>query len=356
MWLLAALAAAAAAAEPAVGSRQRARLHPLQGGIQARGAAPLHFRAAPGARAPTGLVRAHADGQPAGAGEPPPTKAAAPLLITAVKCATAASALYAAGSACVLSASPRTDAAALLARCALQDTGCAVAAVAGAVVWIKLWSTAEAAGLVAAKVSRKIIHCATAPLFLMVWPFFSTSPYARLIAAAAPLLQVFKIVAAGNSDAPNDIVRAVSRSGNNREVLGGPLLYTGVLFLATLLGWRGSAAAAVAVAQMAVGDGIADIVGRRFGRRKWSFNTDKSPVGTLAFFCGASLATLGLFKWFSLFGSCVNLMQTPNLVLKVAAISATCAAVEVAPAIGFLDDNLSVPLAGCLLGLAVFRS
>lgn len=43
-----------------------------------------------------------------------------------------------------------------------------------------------------------------------------------------------------------------SRSGEAREVLGGPLLYCIVLFSATLFGWRSSTAAVLAIAQMAV--------------------------------------------------------------------------------------------------------
>lgn len=52
------------------------------------------------------------------------------------------------------------------------------------------------------------------------------------------------------------------RSGSNSEALGGPLLYTIMLFLGTLLFFRGSPIGVVAISQMAAGDGIADIVGR----------------------------------------------------------------------------------------------
>lgn len=40
------------------------------------------------------------------------------------------------------------------------------------------------------------------------------------------------------SHAGNELVAAVSRTGNRREALGGPLIYSIVLFLGTLLFFR----------------------------------------------------------------------------------------------------------------------
>ena len=95
---------------------------------------------------------------------------------------------------------------------------------------------------------------------------------------------------------------------------------------------------------MAVGDGLADIVGRKFGRAKWFCNADKSYVGSLAFAVGATAASLGLLSWLGLVGAISS-----DLVLAVAAISTVCALVEVAPFLAWADDNLSVPFVGALL-------
>ena len=54
-------------------------------------------------------------------------------------------------------------------------------------------------------------------------------------------------------------MRAVSRSGDKSEALGGPMVYTLVLLGCTLFGWR-SVISAVAVCQMAIGDGGAAIL------------------------------------------------------------------------------------------------
>ena len=50
---------------------------------------------------------------------------------------------------------------------------------------------------------------------------------------------------------------------------------------------------------MAAGDGLADIVGRRWGTVKWPFSASKSYAGTAAFVVGAfvvSTAVLGLMS------------------------------------------------------------
>jgi len=73
-----------------------------------------------------------------------------------------------------------------------------------------------------------------------------------------------------------------------RELLRGPLYYILVLIAVTLVYWRESPAGMVAVALMCGGDGIADIVGRRFGKgNPLPYNSNKSWAGSFAMFAGA---------------------------------------------------------------------
>lgn len=157
----------------------------------------------------------------------------------------------------------------------MQDVGGAALVAGAAGVWLKLWTTLATAGKVDSKDSRKIIHCGSGPLFLLCWPFFSAEPFARLFAAAVPLLQIIAVSVAGLSkpshaaagaDAdsssssshsvtkgptkPSGLVAAISRSGNPAEVLRGPLIYVFILLFATLLFWRTSPVGLVAVAQV----------------------------------------------------------------------------------------------------------
>jgi dolichol kinase len=162
-----------------------------------------------------------------------------------------------------------------------RDAACAVFCAVAAKFWVSFWSELAAADRIDSKISRKLIHTGSAPLFMMCWPLFSDAPTARLLASAVPFIQIIRLYRAGQATLPNAptdrpgneaaLVKAISRSGERGEALGGPFLYTLVLFTATALGWR-TPAAAVALCQMAVGDGIADIFGRRFGKIKWPFS------------------------------------------------------------------------------------
>jgi len=90
------------------------------------------------------------------------------------------------------------------------------------------------------------------------------------------------------------LVASVSREGDRRELLKGPLFYVLVLIACTLLSWRDSPTGLVAVSMMCGGDGMADIVGRRFGggnRLPW--NGAKSVAGSAAMLVGGCLMSLG---------------------------------------------------------------
>lgn len=184
----------------------------------------------------------------------------------------------------------------------LQDLGGGTLVALASGLWLKIWTTLATNGKVDSKDSRKIIHCGSGPLFMLCWPFFSADPTARYFAAAVPLLQIFAVVISGlakpkaapsieegagrssgtsttTTTKPGGLVAAISRSGNPSEVLRGPLLYVIILLLSTLLYWRDNLVGIVAVSQMAAGDGMADIVGRRLGKVKWPFSQTKSYAG-----------------------------------------------------------------------------
>lgn len=71
------------------------------------------------------------------------------------------------------------------------------------------------------------------------------------------------------------------------ELLRGPLYYVLILAAVTVTYWRESAAGLLVIALMCGGDGLADIVGRRFGAAKLPHNHNKSWAGSLAMFLGA---------------------------------------------------------------------
>ncbi len=73
---------------------------------------------------------------------------------------------------------------------------------------------------------------------------------------------------------------------NRQELLRGPLLYIGVVTAVTLLFWRESPVGLMVLSLMCGGDGLADIVGRRYGSARLPFNHSKSWLGSLAMFTG----------------------------------------------------------------------
>ncbi|CAN0246385.1 unnamed protein product, partial [Laminaria digitata] len=105
--------------------------------------------------------------------------------------------------------------------------------------------------------------------------------------------------------------------------------------------------------QLAVGDGLADLVGRQIGRHKWKEGGSKSIEGTAAFASSSFLASMAMIAWFHHFG--VLAVSPAEAAGRVAAVSAACAAVELLPPRLAGDDNFSVPVSALALGRWLFR-
>ena len=98
----------------------------------------------------------------------------------------------------------------------------------------------------------------------------------------------------------------------------------------------------VAMSILAAGDGMADIIGRKFGgNNKWFFSDSKSIAGSTAFVVASSLTSIGLVNWLSYNGCLHYVMEPMELAMHIIAISVICAIVELFP---FIDDNYSVPI------------
>ena len=73
-----------------------------------------------------------------------------------------------------------------------------------------------------------------------------------------------------------------------QELLRGPLFYVLIMTAVTVAFWRDSPVGMMVLSLMCGGDGLADIVGRRFGTAKLPYNRAKSWAGSLAMFAGQS--------------------------------------------------------------------
>lgn len=106
---------------------------------------------------------------------------------------------------------------------------------------------------------------------------------------------------------------------------------------------------------MAAGDGLADIVGRRFGgRHKWPiFDGRKSYAGTLGFISGGFATSLALIGWLAHFGNLAfpEGHTLATILAPLMGITVASALVELVP---FGDDNVTVPLFAFLVSRWVF--
>lgn len=92
------------------------------------------------------------------------------------------------------------------------------------------------------KLSRKLVHTLAGPLFILCWPLFSAAPGARLLAAAVPSLNGVRLLLVGTGAVKDArAVQAMTRTGDPRELLRGPLYYVIVLVGVTAFYWRESA-------------------------------------------------------------------------------------------------------------------
>ena len=136
-----------------------------------------------------------------------------------------------------------------------------------------------------------------------------------------------------------------------------------VLFVLLASLWTSSAVGPVAISMMAVGDGLADICGRRWGKgNEWSFSPGKTVAGTAAFIVGSTSFAFAITKFYAYTNTFV---ATPSCLLsggggdlellgRIAVVSLICAAVELVSS-EKIDDNYSVPIAGVIGGYLLLR-
>jgi ribulose-phosphate 3-epimerase len=189
--------------------------------------------------------------------------------------------------------------------------------------------------------SRKIIHTLSAPLFMLFWPVFSPATGSQCFAALVPMINAVRLFKAATDESEMSLRQAISRSGEAREALGGPFIYVVLLATEILCFWRGSPAGLVALATLAAGDGLADLVGRRWGKSNpWQPGYPKSIAGSLAF-CGAAWgASAGILAWMQ-YWDCLSAFDVGNVGVRLAVVTLAAAIMELLPV---ADDNYTVPL------------
>lgn len=174
--------------------------------------------------------------------------------------------------------------------------------------------------------ARKAIHILMGMFYMVFWPLFPDSPCSAAACATVPLLSTLAIgavgagalhqpalVAAASVDilgvgatmlkqhlhecqlrisvlvhTPRPLQRfspytyaqtsactLLQRQGRRQELLQGPVLYGLAIVACTVYFWRTTPAGIMGIAVLCVGDGMAEVIGRRYGRDQLPHNKDK---------------------------------------------------------------------------------
>ncbi|XP_042032652.1 probable phytol kinase 1, chloroplastic [Salvia splendens] len=235
----------------------------------------------------------------------------------------------------------------------LHDAGTTALVFGGAYGLVSTFDNLTRRNIIDQKLSRKLVHILSGLLFLASWPIFSTSTGARYLAAIVPCVNCFRLVINGLSLSTDEgLIKSVSREGKPEELLGGPLYYVLVLILCAVVFWRDSPVGIISLSMMCAGDGIADIMGRRFGSTKLPYNPLKSWAGSISMFLFGFLVSISMLYYFSILGYVeLDWMMTVG---RVALVSLVASFVESLPTNGIVDDNISVPLASMVTSYFVF--
>lgn len=227
----------------------------------------------------------------------------------------------------------------------------AVLTFAIAIVFLRLMDSFAQRGWIESKLSRKFIHIGTGPIFVLCWLIFPNVAVARCLAALVPLLITIQFILVGTGVMKDEAaVHAMTRTGNPKEILRGPLFYGIVFVVLTILFWKDSPIGITALMMMCGGDGVADIVGRRIQSPKLFWSREKSVAGSLSVFAGGALLT-AVVLWIYV---SVGVFAAPFsvYVLPILWIAFGCMLIESLP---FKDvDNLTLTFFAVLLGYLVF--
>ena len=188
-------------------------------------------------------------------------------------------------------------------------------------------------------ISRKITHiCAgSAIVFLPLFVEGGWSHYLNItVCAVWTILLIQKGLFAADDD---QAVKTMTRTGDKRELLKGTLYFVLVAMICGTLYYK-QFPGVLAMAMLGWGDGLAPIIGTRYGKIKYHILSDKSVEGSLAFLAGSIFAGM-FFVWLivpELFdaGKIVTIAiiativegvspkEVDNLTIPVAVVTAAC--------------------------------
>lgn len=232
----------------------------------------------------------------------------------------------------------------------VKDIIALIITLAVCLVWLRLNDFSAQRGWIDSRTSRKIIHIGTGPIFVICWLLFSQENYVRYLAALVPLSITIQFALVGLGIMKDEAaVQAMSRSGDPKEILKGPLYYGIVFVILTIAFWLESPIGIIALMMVCGGDGLAEILGRKYGKSKLPWNKGKSWIGSLGFLVGAWVLTIFVMAIFVSAGIFAGPLAVYLMAITIIAVIS--ALIESVSPMSL--DNISVPLAAVILGFII---
>jgi len=223
----------------------------------------------------------------------------------------------------------------------LGDIGGIVGTIAFVFVVIGIAEVIRKSLSLSSNFTRKVIHVGVGN-WIFLWPFAFDHWYAILVPPA--LFVVLNYVSYRR-----ELFKAMER----KEKAGGlgtvyyAITLTIIAPIAMLLGVSWIAASTIML--MAWADGLADPIGRRYGKHKYRIaGSTKSLEGSLGFFMIGVCAVAATLFFFGAF-SALPAVNIPIFALGIAALGTLIEAVSPAG-----TDNLTVPIVSFLVALTLF--
>lgn len=220
-----------------------------------------------------------------------------------------------------------------------------------AIAFLRLMDYFAHRGWIDGKLGRKLIHIGTGPIFVLCWLMFPDATISRYLAALVPLLITVQFVLVGTGIMKDDAaVEAMTRTGNPREILRGPLFYGIMFVLLTVIYWKDSPIGITALMMMCGGDGVADIIGRRVKSPKLAWSREKSFAGLVSVFIGGWLMTVFIIAVY--IGAGIFAAPLAGYLVPVTLIALGGTLIESLP---YKDiDNITLTVVSVIIGYLVF--
>ncbi|TLU88221.1 MAG: phosphatidate cytidylyltransferase [Chlorobium sp.] len=182
-------------------------------------------------------------------------------------------------------------------------------------------------------ISRKITHICAGSVIVFL-PLYVDGDWSHFLNITVFAVWTILLIQKGLFAADDDqAVKTMTRTGDKRELLKGTLYFVLVAMVCGTLYYK-RMEGVLAMAILGWGDGLAPVIGTRYGKMKYHVFSDKSVEGSIAFLVGSVAA--GLFF--------VKLILPESFdPMKIIAVSVIATIIE-----GLSPkevDNLTIPLA-----------